>query len=114
MITEKYEIQDIVTMFDPTELKVLPIVANKEDCRIPAAYMLYGEPIDKYSLALTALRFVCDEITRRTYNGRVLPRVIVSVADLDGLIIRCPDGEVCDLLDIIAAQGEQCGVELSA
>lgn len=114
MITKNYGINEIIKMFSPAELRIVPIVPKAEECKVPEEYMLYGEPIDKYSLALSALRRTCDEITRRTHNGIVMPRVIVSIDNVDGLIRRCADGEVCDLLDLIETRGEGCGIELIA
>lgn len=114
MITQNYGINEIIRMFSPTELRIVSIVPKAEECCLPKEYMLYGEPIDKYSLALSALRRTCDEITRRKRNGIVMPRVIVSIDNVDGLICRCSDGEVCDLLDLIYTRGENCGIELIA
>ena len=93
-----------------TELKILPIVTERKACALPSEYMLYGAPVDRYSEALTALR----EISRRKRRGLVMPRVIVSVDNVDALLLRSPDGEIAGLLDIIDSRGRDCGVELVA
>lgn len=114
MITQNYGLKEIMGMFSPAELRILSIVPKADECSIPEEYMLYGEPIDKYSLALRALRNACDEINRRKYSGIVMPRVIVSIDNVDGLIRRCSDGEVSDLLDLIYTRGADFGIELIA
>ena len=43
-----------------------------------------------------------------------MPRVIVSVDNVDALLLRSPDGEIAGLLDIIDSRGRDCGVELVA
>lgn len=114
MIADKYSVKQIVKMFRASELKIVPIVTNEKDCGVPREYMLYGEPIDRYSHALAALRNVCDEINRRRYSGLVVPRVIVSVDNVDALLVRSEDGEIAGLLDIINERGADCGIELTA
>ena len=114
MITEHYTTEEIVKMCRSTELKILPIVTERKACALPSEYMLYGAPVDGYSEALTALRDVCDEISRRKRRGLVMPRVIVSVDNVDALLLRSPDGEIAGLLDIIDSRGRDCGVELVA
>lgn len=114
MIADKFSVTQIVGMFRASELKIVPIVTGKADIGVPSEYMLYGEPIDRYSHALAALRQVCDEINRRRYSGLVVPRVIVSIDNVDALLVRGGDGEIAGLLDIICDRGADCGVELIA
>lgn len=114
MIADKFSLRQIVKMCRPAELKVVPIVTGARECEVPAEYMFYGEPVSRYSFALTALRDVCDEINRRRFSGLVVPRVIVSVDNVDALIVRSSDGEIAELLDIIARRGADFGVELVA
>ncbi len=114
MIAQQFSLWHIIGMFRTTELRIVPIVARAEECDIPDEYMLYGRPIDRFSHALAALRDMCDEITRRRRSGLVLPRVIVSVDNPDALILRSPDGEAARLLDILARDGENYGIELVA
>lgn len=114
MIADKFSVKQIVKMFRASELKIVPIVTGDRDPGVPGEYMLYGEPIDRYSHALAALRNVCDEINRRRFSGLVVPRLIVSVDNVDALLVRSGDGEIAGLLDIISEKGADCGVELVA
>ncbi len=114
MIAQQFGLDLIVRMFRSTELRVVPIVTRAEECDVPDEYMLYGRPIDRFSHAVAALRDMCDEISRRRRSGIVLPRVIVSVSNPDALILRSPGGEVAELLDILARDGEDFGIELVA
>ena len=113
MLARKYGLKKITGMLGANELQLVPIVCGKgED--LPEQYLLYGEEIKDYSLALIALRDMCDEITRRNRSGMVLPRMVVSVDNVDALLLRSPDGEIARLLDILESEGEKCGVELVA
>ena len=114
MIAQNFSLEQIVRMFRASELKVVPIVADRAECKLPAEYMLYGDPIDRYSHALRALRDMCDEINRRRYSGLVVPRLIVSVENVDALLLRSGDGEIARLLDILSEHGADYGVELVA
>ena len=114
MIAQTFPLKQLVKMFRSSELKVVPIVSGSGEVGVPAEYMLYGGAINRYSQALSVLRDVCDEITRRRRSGIVMPRLVVSVDNVDSLLLRSPDGEVARLLDILSAEGEECGVELVA
>lgn len=114
MITQRLEISEAVKVYRRNELQIVSIVERSENCRLPREYLLYGEPIDRFSHALAALRFACNEINRRKYTGTVLPRVIVSIDNVDGLLLRDGSGEIADLLDRIANDGEAGGYELIA
>ena len=114
MIAQTFPLKQLVKMFRSSELKVVPIVSGSGEVGVPAEYMLYGGAINRYSQALSVLRDVCDEITRRRRSGIVMPRLVVSVDNVDSLLLRSPDGEVARLLDILSAAGEECGVELVA
>ena len=113
MLARKYGLKGITGMFGANELQLVPIVCGQGE-NLPEQYLLYGQEIKDYSLALVALRDMCDEITRRTRSGLVLPRMVVSVDNVDALLLRSPDGEIARLLDILESEGEKCGVELVA
>ena len=107
----QYGIENVTKMLAPEELKLVVISSGKEKSRYPEEYLLYGEEIRRYSVALTALRDICDEITRRGRSGIVMPRIIVSIDDPYALIMRCRDDEVRRLLRVIYARGLNCGIE---
>ncbi len=113
MLARKYGLKKITGMFGANELQLVPIVCGKGE-ELPEQYLLYGQEIKDYSLALVALRDMCDEIARRSRSGLVLPRMVVSVDNVDALLLRSPDGEIARLLDILDKEGENCGVELVA
>lgn len=108
----QYEMDRVLKMFSPEELQIVAIRSGAQDGCCPPDYLLYGEEITRYSVALTALRDLCDDITRRSRTGIVMPRVIVRIDDPYALIMRCPDGEIANLLDTIAVHGKDCGIEL--
>lgn len=114
MLTKEYTLDQIVKMVKPSDLRILSIVKKAGDCLVPKEFLLNGFAIDKYSLALISLRFICGEINKRKHNGIVMPRVIVSIADADGLKYRCENDEISELLAMIENDGIKCGVELSA
>ena len=110
----QYEIGEVTKMLCPEELQIVAISSGGARLRCPSDYLLYGEEITGYSAALTALRSAYDDIARRERTGLVMPRMIVHIDNPEALIMRCPNGEIADLLDIIASRGGACGIELAA
>ena len=107
----QYGLKEMTGMFATAELKVIAITGGRRSV-CPEDYLLYGEEITRYSYALAALRDVCDEITRRSRTGMVVPRIVVCIDDARSLALRSPDGEITRLLGIIASRGPTHGIEL--
>ena len=108
----RYSIERATRMLAPEELKLVVISCRPASRSCPREYLLYGEEIKRYSAALSALRDVCDEISRRSRTGIVMPRIVVDIDDPDALACRCPDGEIDNLLDKICVCGPARGIEL--